>query len=69
MAFSQSIFTASEGDGIVLVCAELLTGDLETQISLSVDALDLESNTGTSNTHLIFAIYIIVFLLLARGTS
>ena len=55
MAFSQSLFTASEGDNIVLVCAELLTGDLETEISLSVDALDLESNTGTSNTHLIFA--------------
>ena len=46
MAFSQSAFTASEGDGIVLVCAELLTGDLETDISLSVNALNLESNTG-----------------------
>ena len=46
MAFSQSTFTASEGDGIVLVCAELLTGDLETDISLVVDALNIESNTG-----------------------
>ena len=48
VAFSQSTFTASEGDGIVLVCAELLTGDLETEISLLVDVLDLESNTGTN---------------------
>ena len=47
MAFSQSTFTASEGDGFVLVCAELLTGDLETEISLSVEVLELESNTGT----------------------
>ena len=27
VAFSQSTFTASEGDGIVPVCAELLTGE------------------------------------------
>ena len=53
MAFSQSTFTASEGDGFVLVCAELLTGDLETEISLLVDILDLESNTGISSTYLI----------------
>jgi hypothetical protein len=47
VAFSQSTFTASESDGIVLVCAELLTGDLETEISLLVDVLDLENNTGS----------------------
>lgn len=47
MAFSQTIFMASEGDAYVLVCAELLTGDLETEISLSVDVLDIETNTGT----------------------
>jgi hypothetical protein len=52
VAFSQSTFTASESDGIILVCAELLTGDLETEISLLVDVLDLESNTGTLFTHL-----------------
>ena len=53
VAFSQFTFTASEGDGIVLVCAELLTGDLESEISLLVDALDLESNTGILFAHLI----------------
>ena len=47
MAFSQTIFMASESDAYVLVCAELLTGDLETEISLLVDVLDLETNTGT----------------------
>ena len=47
MAFSQSSYTASEGDGIVLVCAELLIGDLDREIFLLVDVLDLESNTGT----------------------
>jgi hypothetical protein len=47
VAFSQSSFTASEGDGIVPVCAELLTGDLDTEISLLIDVLGLESNTGT----------------------
>ena len=52
-AFSQSTFTASEGDSFVLVCAELLTGDLETEISLFVDILDLESNTGISSAYLI----------------
>ena len=62
MAFSQSSFTASEGDGIVLVCAELLTGDLDTEIFLLVDVLDLESNTGTiihpySNPNTIGAIF------------
>jgi hypothetical protein len=46
VAFSQSTFTGSEDDGIVPVCAELLTGDLETEISLLVDVIDLESNTG-----------------------
>jgi hypothetical protein len=46
VAFSQSTFTASEGDGIALVCAELLTGVIKTEISLLVDAIDLESNTG-----------------------
>lgn len=51
MAFSQSTFTASEGDGFVPVCAELLTGNLETEISLLVDVVDLESNTGTSNVY------------------
>jgi hypothetical protein len=49
VAFSQSAFMASEGDDVVLVCAELLTGDLETEISFLVDVLDLESNTGTLN--------------------
>ena len=49
VAFSQSTFTASEGDGFVQVCAELLTGDLETEISLLVEVLDLESNSGRSN--------------------
>ena len=53
VAFSQSTFTASEGDGIVLVCAELLTGDLESEISLLIDALNLESTTGMVFTHLI----------------
>ena len=53
MAFSQSTFTASEGDGIVPVCAELLIGDLETDISLFVDALHLESTTGMLFAHLI----------------
>ena len=47
MAFSQSTFTASEGDDVVRVCAEVLTGDLETEISLFVEVLELESNTGT----------------------
>ena len=51
MAFSQSTFMASEGDGIVLVCAELLTGDLESEISLLVDALDVESTTGMLFAH------------------
>ena len=59
MAFSQSAFTASEGDGSVLVCAELLTGDLETDISLSINTLNLESNTGILNLYLIT---IILFL-------
>ena len=53
VAFSQLTFTASEGDSIVLVCAELLTGDLESEISLLVDVLDLESNTGMLFAHLI----------------
>ena len=53
MAFSQSTFTASEGDGIVRVCAELLTGDLERDISLLVNTLNLESNTGILNLCLI----------------
>jgi hypothetical protein len=51
VAFSQSSFTASEGDGIVPVCAELLTGDLDTEISLLIDVLGLESNTGTIIIH------------------
>ena len=29
------------------MCAELLIGDLDTEIFLLVDVLDLESNTGT----------------------
>ena len=53
MAFSQSTFTASEGDGFVQVCAELLTGDLETEISLLVEALDLESDSGISSACLV----------------
>ena len=66
MAFSQSTFTASEGDGIVLVCAELLTGDLETDISLLVDTLNLESNTGILNSWLITIIIIIIMVLLLQ---
>ncbi len=49
MVFSQSTFTTSEDDGVVLVCAELLNGNLETDLSLLVDVVDLESNTGTLN--------------------
>ena len=48
MGFSQSIFAASEGDGLAQICAELLEGELGTGISLVVDVLDLGNNTGMS---------------------
>jgi hypothetical protein len=69
VVFSQSTFTASEGDGIVLVCAELLIGNLETEISLFVDVLDLESNTGSYMYIVcIFAIDHQIINLLSRTT-
>ena len=37
VGFSQSLFTASEGDGLVEICAELLEGELGTDISLLVE--------------------------------
>ena len=69
MAFSQSTFTASEGDGFVLVCTELLTGILEIEISLLVDVLDLESNTGTSNVWLIVRITKNIYYLIITTLS
>ena len=46
MGFSQSTFSASEDDGFVRICAELLADQLERDISLLVEVLDLGSNTG-----------------------
>lgn len=46
VGFSQSTFTASEGDDVVMVCAELVAGELETDIFLTVDVLDESINTG-----------------------
>ena len=63
VAFSQSVLTTSEGDGVVLVCAELLTGDLERDISFLVDVLNLESSTGiyyNRGTYLLLQWYIYI---------
>ena len=48
IGFSQSLLTVSEGDGLVQICAELLEGELGTDVSLLVETLDLGNNTGMS---------------------
>ena len=46
MGFSQLIFTASEDDGFVQICVELLEGELGTDISLLIQFADFTNNTG-----------------------
>ena len=48
VGFSQSLLTVSEGDDLVRICAELLEGELGTDVSLLVEVVDLGNNTGMS---------------------
>ena len=47
VGLSQSVLTAHEDDGSIQICAELLNGELGTNISLIIEA-GLESNSGMS---------------------
>ena len=44
VGFSQSVFTAYEDDEFIQICAELLRGELGTDISLLVEVLG--NNSG-----------------------
>ena len=46
VGFSQSVFSASEDDGFVLVCAELLEGELGTDIYSFIGPADFGNNSG-----------------------
>ena len=60
MGFSQSIFTASEDDGFVQMCAELLDGELGTDISILVGPGFFGNDSGSGR----FAYNIIILLLI-----
>ena len=47
MGFSQSIFTTSEDDGFVQICAELLEGELGTDISLLIQFGVFTNDSGS----------------------
>ena len=46
MGFSQSIFTAFEDDGFAQICAELLEGELGTDISILVVSGIFRNDSG-----------------------
>lgn len=46
MGFSQSIFIASEDDGFVQLCAELLEGELGTDVSVAVGVPGISNDSG-----------------------
>ena len=46
VGFSQSIFIVSEDDGFVQVCAELLKGELGTDISIFVGSGIIGNDSG-----------------------
>ena len=47
VGFSQSTYTASEHDGFIQICAELLEGELGTDISILVVPWVLGNQSGT----------------------
>ena len=46
VGFSQSVFPASEDDGFVLICAELLEGELGTYIYSFIGPGDFPNDSG-----------------------
>ena len=49
VGFSQSVFTASEDDGFVQICAELLDGELGTDISILVGPGHYGNDSGKNH--------------------
>ena len=46
VGFSQLIFTASEDEGFVQICAEFMEGELGTDISMLIQFVVFANNTG-----------------------
>lgn len=40
VGFSQSVFVVSEESGSVAICAELLAGELETEVSVLLETMN-----------------------------